>query len=63
MSFLLIKNIDALVSCDDRDTVYRNTDLLIKDNLIYAIGPELGEDFRKVQGADDSCRRSGWPLS
>ncbi len=35
----MIKNIDTVVSCDSRDTMYRNADILIKDNLIDKIGP------------------------
>lgn len=42
MRTLLIKNISAIVSCDGQDTVYQGADIYIEDNLIRAIGPNLG---------------------
>ena len=39
MSIVLIKNIDTLVSCDTNDTIYKNVDILVRDNLIERIGP------------------------
>lgn len=33
-----IQNIDTIVSCDDRDRVYRNTDLWFSDGVIVAVG-------------------------
>ncbi len=46
MGTVLIKNIDTVVSCDSRDTMYRNADILVKDNVIEAIAPagSLGRD-------------------
>ena len=41
MASLLIKNIKALVSCDDADTVYENVDLFADNGVIRAIGPSL----------------------
>ena len=41
MKTLLIRNIRALVSCDDRDTVYENADLYAEDGKIVAIGQNL----------------------
>ncbi|MCR5321833.1 MAG: 8-oxoguanine deaminase [Lachnospiraceae bacterium] len=38
MSTILIKNIDTVVTCDDSDRILRNTDILIKENLIVEIG-------------------------
>ena len=48
MSSLLIKNIQELISCDDRDTVYQGIDVLIKDNVIAAIGPQLNCQAERV---------------
>ncbi len=39
MGTVLIKNIDTIVSCDEKDTMYRNADILIRDNLIEEIVP------------------------
>ncbi|NLF35207.1 MAG: 8-oxoguanine deaminase [Clostridiales bacterium] len=41
MSALLIKNARYIVSCDDRDTLYERCNLLIQDEAIAYIGPEL----------------------
>ncbi len=41
MSKLLLKNARYIVSCDDRDTLYENCNLLIRDNAIEFIGPQL----------------------
>lgn len=47
----LIKNTLAVVSCDDRDTIYKNSDLLIEGNKIIAIGPDLQcENARCIDG-------------
>ena len=51
MSTLLIKNIQALVSCDDNDTVYENVDLYAKDGVIRAIAPSLPETADTVLDA------------
>ena len=39
MSTLLIKNARYIVSCDDQDTLYHDTDLLLEDGVIRSIGP------------------------
>ncbi len=41
MNTLFIKNCRAIVSCDDKDTVWENADLCIQDGLIAAIGKGL----------------------
>nr|MCR5826113.1 amidohydrolase family protein [Oscillospiraceae bacterium] len=41
MSTLLIRNIRTLVSCDDADRVYENTDLYAENGVIRAIGTAL----------------------
>jgi cytosine/adenosine deaminase-related metal-dependent hydrolase len=38
---MLIKNAEAIVSCDSRDTVYKNADILIEGPRIVAIGMSL----------------------
>jgi cytosine/adenosine deaminase-related metal-dependent hydrolase len=38
---LLLKNIQALVTCDEQDRVLRNVDLYCEDGFIRAIGPDL----------------------
>lgn len=38
--FLLLKNADFVVSCDDNDTVYRNANILCRDGVVAYIGPE-----------------------
>ena len=48
MATLLVKNIQELVSCDGRDTVYRNVDMLVDGNIIRAIGTNLGVTADRV---------------
>ena len=43
MRSLLIKNASAAVTCDSRDTVLENANLLIQDGVIAYIGPEPRE--------------------
>ena len=43
MSTLLVKNIRTIVSCDKKDSVYNNVDLLCEDGLIKAIVPAGGD--------------------
>lgn len=40
----IIKNADAIVTCDDNDTVYQEADLLVQGNQIKAIGQNLAHD-------------------
>ena len=51
MSRLLIRNPDAIVSCDGQDTVYKNCSLLIEDGVITRIGPEPMEADEIIDGA------------
>lgn len=53
---LLIKNIKEIISCDDADTVYRDTDILIDGNRISAIGKNLaGEGDAVIDGSHMLC--------
>lgn len=52
MSTLLIKNISTVVTCDDKDSVLKNVDILVKDNVISAIGPSLADTADRVIHAE-----------
>ena len=52
MSSLLIRNIQSLVTCDDRDQVLRNVDLYAENGVIRAIGPGLSREADTVLDAD-----------
>ena len=41
MSSLLIRHLDTVVTCDDRDQVLRDVDLYCEDGWIRALGPNL----------------------
>ena len=41
MSTLLIRNISALITCDDHDSLLENVDLYAEDGVIRAIAPHL----------------------
>lgn len=41
MSTLLIRNISALITCDDHDSLLENVDLYAENGVIRAIGPRL----------------------
>lgn len=41
MQRILLKNIRAVVTCDDGDRVLKNVDLLIEDGVIHALGHNL----------------------
>lgn len=43
MRTLLIKNIRTVISCDDKDTMYENADILVCDNLVKAIGSDIAD--------------------
>lgn len=51
MSTLLIKNLRYIVSCDDNDTLYERCNLLIRDNVIEFIGPELRQAGQVIDGS------------
>ena len=48
MSTLLLRNCRAIVSCDDAERVYENSDLLCRDGFIEAIGPNLEQTADQV---------------
>ena len=48
----LIKNARYIVSCDDKDTVYQNSNILIEDNIIKAIGSENFEADEIIDATD-----------
>ena len=48
MDSLLIKNIQVLVSCDDHDTVYKNTDIYCENGFIREIQPQLNREAKTV---------------
>ena len=53
---VLIKNAKAIVSCDDKDTVYKDTDMLIEGQKIAAIGKNLsaeGNDADEILDGKD----------
>ena len=51
MAILCIQNIQALVSCDEHDTVYEAVDLLAEDGVIRAIGLHLAAEADRVLDA------------
>ncbi len=56
MSTLLIKNLQAIVTCDDNDTMLENADLYIEDNRITAIGKNLDKAAdRVIDGSHKLC--------
>ena len=56
MSTLLIKNISQLVTCDDKDQVLQNVDILCKDGFIEKIGASLdAEADRTIDGSHMLC--------
>ena len=56
MSTLLIKNLQAIVTCDDADSMPQNADLYIEDNRIAAIGANLDKAAdRVIDGSHMLC--------
>lgn len=55
MNSLLVKNIQALVSCDGQDRVFENANLYCKDGLIRSIGPECPPADRVIDGRRMLC--------
>ena len=45
MSSLLIRHLDTVVTCDDRDQVLRDVDLYCEDGWIRALGPNLPHTY------------------
>ena len=52
MSTLLFKNAKYIVSCDDRDTVYENANLFVRDNAVEYIGPQMNTADQVVDASD-----------
>ena len=50
---ILIKNAKAIVSCDEKDQVYWNSDMLIKGSEIIAIGENLVDTDAEIIHADN----------
>ena len=59
MSTLLIKNISQLVTCDDKDQVLQNVDILCKDGFVEKIGASLNAAADRT--IDGSHMLSGSP--
>jgi len=57
MSTLLIKNARYIVSCDDKDTLWERVNLLIRDGVIVAIGPE----YQQADGVIDASDMAVYP--
>ena len=55
MSTLLVKNLQALVSCDGHDRVYQGVNLYCVDGLIRSIGPEAPAADRVIDGTGLLC--------
>ena len=55
MSTLLVKNLQALVSCDGQDRVYQGVNLYCADGLIRSIGPEAPAADRVIDGTGMLC--------
>ena len=53
MSAVLLKNVRAVVTCDDADRVLSDTDLLVRDGVIAAIGPDLDAPEAEVLDCTD----------
>ena len=55
MSSLLVKNIRALVTCDDRDRVLENVNLYCENGRIRSIGADAPMADRVLDGSDMLC--------
>lgn len=53
MSKLLIKNANTIVTCDEKDSILYNKDILIENGKIVAIGENLTADGAEVLDAKD----------
>ena len=50
MQRLIIKDLEAIVSCDANDAVYKHADIVIEGNAIAKIGPNAAQGLE--DGAD-----------
>ena len=57
MASLLLKNARYIVSCDDNDTLYERSNLLMEDGVITAIG----HDFRQADSVIDCSNMVVYP--
>ena len=48
---ILLKNAKAIVTCDEKDTVYQGADMLIEGSKIIAIGKDLDMPYDEVVDA------------
>lgn len=56
MSTLMIRNLAAVVTCDDRDNVLHNVDIYCEDGILRAIGPKLPQAAdREIDGEHMLC--------
>ena len=61
-SKILIRNAKAIVTCDSRDQVYRDSDLLVEGPKILAIGNGLeAEGAQVIDGRADQHPSSFFP--
>ena len=44
MGYVLFKSCDAIVTCDEKDTIHRNADLLINGSEVEKIGTGIAVD-------------------
>ena len=55
MSSILVKNIQTLVSCDNRDHVYENVNIYCEDGIIRSIGLEVPQADTVIDGTGMLC--------
>lgn len=56
MSTLMIRNLAAVVTCDDRDNVLHNVDIYCENGILRAIGPKLPQTAdREIDGEHMLC--------
>ena len=55
MNSLLIKNIDAVVTCDGSDRILQNANLFLSDGIIRSVGSEAPEADRVLDGRGMLC--------
>ena len=56
MSSLLVRNLNTLITCDDRDTILEHADLYCEDGVIRGLGPSLPfQADQVIDGANLWC--------
>lgn len=48
MSSLLIRNLNSVITCDDRDTVLKGVDLYCENGVLRAMGPNLSQTADEI---------------